>query len=127
MQPAIGWHAVRAAVAERVGSESVHDPRLPVGAPTSSGPVGWTIQEAVRSGTSRLSRATPRRPICSDCSSAAELDWLAHCIATFDPSHRADQMNYGGHNDSGVGREVEPSAMQERIFVRVLVLTGVTL
>jgi acyl-CoA reductase-like NAD-dependent aldehyde dehydrogenase len=43
------------------------------------------------------------------------------------PSYRADQMPYGGVKDSGVGREGVRYAMEDYVYDRVMVLTGLTL
>jgi len=43
------------------------------------------------------------------------------------PSYRANQMPYGGTNDSGVGREGVRYAMNTLTYECVLVLTGVAL
>lgn len=95
-------------------SELVADRRLPVVSFTGSGPVGWAIQKAVPNKHVTLELGgNAAVVVCSDYSSASDLDWAASRVATF--------ANYqAGQSCIGVQRVYVASNLYDDFKARVL-------
>lgn len=109
----VGMWAVLTVPDERLAA-LVADPRLPVVSFTGSGPVGWSIRDAVpRKHTVLELGGNAAAVVCADYTDQADLEWAARRVATFG--------NYqAGQSCIAVQRVLVASGVYER-FTRLLV------
>ena len=95
----------------------VHDARLPVVSFTGSAAVGWSIKDAVpRKHVTLELGGNAAVLVCGDWSSAADLDWAAHRIATF--------ANYqAGQSCISVQRVIADRAVYDELRERTITAT----